>query len=86
MAEVYSVTAVRAQLRRFLAGEISRRDLGRWLEPFVLAEEEGPRTEALDLAWDIELVLMEATHVDLTEEEVREELLPLARARTASPT
>ena len=76
MTAIYTVETLRAELRRYLAGETSRRELREWLLPLTWSEEG--EAEVIALAWDIELLFMEAVGSDATEEELRAELRPLA--------
>ena len=76
MSATYTVASLRAELRRYLAGETSRRELREWLLPLTWSEEG--EAEVVALAWDIELLFMEAVGSDATEEELRAELRPLA--------
>ena len=76
MAEVYTAAAVRAQIGKYLADEIDRAQLDDWLFPLLWAND-GP-ADALELGWDAELRLMEASRGHLTEEELRERLRSLA--------
>ena len=76
MAEVYTVAAVRAQVSKYLLGTIDRVQITEWLTPLVWLEEGD--AEAVDLAWEVALLLAEASRGHLTEEELREQLQNLA--------
>ena len=76
MAQMYTVAVVRAQIEKYVLGEIDRVQLDEWLFP-LLWPNEGP-ADALDLGWSAELRLMEASRGDLTEEELRASLRTLA--------
>lgn len=69
---MYTATAVRAQIEKYVLGEIDRVQLDEWLFP-LLWPEEGP-ADALDLGWSAELLLMEAGGGYLSEDELRAEL------------
>ena len=83
MTASYTVASLRAELRRYLAGETSRRELREWLLPLTWSEEG--EAEVVTLAWDIELLFMEAVGSDATEEELRAELRPLAGMDADTP-
>ncbi len=68
MAQMYTVAVVRAQIEKYVLGEIERVQLDEWLFP-LLWPDEGP-ADALDLGWSAELLLMEAGRGDLSEEEL----------------
>ena len=84
MREFYSLTAVRAQIGRYVSGEISRRQIEDWLLPLVWAEDAEP--EVVDLAWSAQLLLMEASGGYLSEEELRAQLAPLAALHRGEPS
>ena len=75
MAQMYTVAVVRAQIEKYVLGEIDRVQLDEWLFP-LLWPDEGP-ADALDLGWSAELLLMEAGRGHLTEEELRASLRSL---------
>ena len=84
MRESYSLTAVRAQIGRYVLGEISRRQIEDWLLPLVWTEDAEP--EVVDLAWSAQLLLMEASGGYLSEEELRAQLAPLATMHRGEPS
>ena len=84
MREAYPLTAVRTRIGRYVLGEISIDQLEDWLIPVVWAEEGDP--EAVGLAWDAQLLLMEASGGYHTEEELRAQLAPLARMHMGEPS
>lgn len=75
MPQVYTVADVRAQIRKYVLGEIDRAELDEWLFP-LLWPDVGP-ADALDLGWSAELLLMEAARGHLDEAELRESLRAL---------
>lgn len=83
MQDAYTVASVRAQVGRFLLGQIDRRQLDEWLFPLVWSGD-GDR-DVVDLAWSVELLLMEASGGYLSEEELGAALLPLARIEVGEP-
>ncbi len=76
MRESYPLIAVRTQIGRYILGEISLDQLEDWLFPLVWKEEG--ELDAVGLAWDAQLLLMEASGGYHTEEELRAQLVPLA--------
>ena len=74
MPDSYAVVALRAQVGQYLTGQIDRRQLDEWLFPLVWSDEGGH--DAIDLAWSVELLLMEASGGYLSEEELRAALMP----------
>lgn len=84
MRKPYPLIAVRAQLGRYVLGEISRRQLEDWLIPLVWTEDAEP--EVVDLAWGAQLLLMEASGGYLTEEELRAQMAPLAAMHRGEPS
>ena len=76
MAEVYTVAAVRAEINSYLLGKVERKQLTEWLTPLVWLEEGD--AEAVDLAWEVALLLTEASRGHLTDEELRGQLQDLA--------
>lgn len=84
MRESYSLIAVRTQIGRYVSGEISLAQLEDWLIPLVWVEDAGP--EVVGLAWDAQLLLMEASGRYHTEEELRAQLAPLAALPEAAPS
>lgn len=83
MREAYPLIAVRTRIGRYICGEISLAQLEDWLTPAVWAEEGEP--DAVGLAWDAQLLLMEASGGYHTEEELRAQLAPLAATHTGAP-
>lgn len=75
MAQMYTAAAVRAQIEKYVLGEIDRVQLDEWLFP-LLWPDEGPE-DALDLGWSAELLLMEAGRGHLSEDELRANLRSL---------
>ena len=75
MAQMCTVAVVRAQIEKYVLGEIDRVQLDEWLFP-LLWPDEGP-ADALDLGWSAELLLMETSRGHLTEEELRASLRAL---------
>ena len=75
MAQMYTVAVVRAQIEKYVLGEIDRVQLDEWLFP-LLWPDEGP-ADALDLGWSAELSLMETSRGHLSEEELRASLRAL---------
>ncbi|MDE2670743.1 MAG: hypothetical protein OXI51_13950 [Chloroflexota bacterium] len=83
MPDAYTVASVRAQVGRFLMGQLSRQQLDEWLFPLVWFED-GDR-EVVDLAWSVELLLMEASGGYLSEEELRTGLVTYADIPLGEP-
>lgn len=84
MGESYPLIAVRTWIGWYILGQISRAQLEDWLFPIVWVENAEP--EVVDLAWDAQLLLMEASGGYHTEEELRAQLLPLAAIHMGIPT
>ena len=85
MPETYTVAALRAQLARYVRGDIDSQALAEWLIP--LTWTGSGETEALELARQVELSLMERSSGHVTDEELRAELRPLAdMAAGATPS
>lgn len=84
MREAYPLIAVRTWIGRYVLGEISLNQLEDWLIPVVWAEEGEP--DAIRLAWDAQLLLMEASGGYHTEEELRAQLVPLAAMHMGEPS
>ncbi len=76
MVDVYTVAAVRAEINSYLLGKVDRKQITEWLTPLVW-QEEGD-SEAVDLAWEVALLLTEASRGHLAEEELREQFQDLA--------
>lgn len=76
MPETYTVAALRAQLARYVRGDIDSQALAEWLIPLTWTGAGAP--EALELARQVELSLMERSSGHVTDEELRAELRPLA--------
>jgi hypothetical protein len=75
------IDEVAAQVRRFLAGELSRDELQDWLVPFVWDPElVSVDPQADDLISSIQLELSEFTGGYLTEDELRDHLRTLLPA------
>ena len=72
---MYTVAVVRAQIEKYVLGEIDRVQLDEWLFP-LLWPDEGP-ADALDLGWSAEFLLMEAGRSHLAEEELQASLRSL---------
>ena len=68
MADVYTLAAVRARIKSYLAKKVDRKQFTVWLTPLVWREKGD--AEAVDLGWSVALLLMEAGRGDLTEEEL----------------
>ena len=83
MPDTYTTTDVRVQVGRFLMGQLSRRRLDEWLLPLVWSDAGTP--EATDLAWSVELLLMEASGGYLSEDELRSALVPYAQFEVGKP-
>ena len=84
MREAYPLIVVRAWIGRYILGEINRAQLEDWLFPVVWVEDAEP--EVVDLAWDAQLLLMEASGGYHTEEELRAQLRPLAAMHKGAPS
>ena len=83
MQDAYTVAGLRSQVGRFLVGGIDRRQLDEWLFPLVWHEDGAP--DVVDLAWSVELLLMEASGGYLSEEELRASLVPYANIPVGKP-
>ena len=83
MRDTYTVASLRVQVGEYLMGRIDRRQLDEWLFPLVWSEEGD--AEVVDLAWSVELLLMEASGGYLSEAELDAALLPLARFEFGAP-
>ena len=75
MAEMHTVAAVRAQIEKYVLGEIGRKQLTVWLTPLVWQDEGA--SEAIDLAWSVALHLAEAGRGHRDEDELRASLRAL---------
>ena len=84
MREAYPLIAVRTWIGRYVLGEISRAQLEDWLFPLVWVGDAEP--DAVGLAWDAQLLLMEASGGYHTEEELRAQLRPLAAPHKGEPS
>ena len=83
MQDAYTVASVRAQVGRFLLGRIDRRQLDEWLFPLVWSEDGDH--DVVDIAWSVELLLMEASGGYLSEDELRAALVPHAQIEMGEP-
>ncbi|MCY3882130.1 MAG: hypothetical protein OXG61_08430 [Chloroflexi bacterium] len=83
MPDAYTVPSVKAQVGRFLMGRLSRQQLDEWLLPLVWSEDDD--RDVVDLAWSVELLLMEASGGYLSEDELRGGLVPYAQFEVGRP-
>lgn len=84
MSATYTVAALRAQLARYVRGDIDSQALAEWLIPLTWTGAGAP--EALELARQVELSLMERSSGHVTDEELRAELRPLAGMDADAPS
>ena len=74
MATVYTLESVRAQMKRFIDGEVNCMEMDSWLDPLVSADEGDPCV--LGLAYEILLHIYEYTGDYITLEQARDEMRP----------
>ena len=75
---------IRAQLTRYLGGEISLQALHDWLTPRSWNIDRRSLPETAELVHTVELELSEFAHGDWTEEELKRHLRPLVSTYTVS--
>ncbi len=75
-AATSTVPSLRARIGEYLAGSITLQQLDEWLFPLIWCDAGTP--EVLDLAWSVDLLLMEASGGYRTDEELQVELRSLA--------
>ena len=83
MQDAYTVASLRAQVGRFLLGGIDRRQLDEWLFPLIWSGDDD--SGVVNLAWSVELLLMEASGGYLSDEELRAALVPYAQVVMGDP-
>ncbi len=69
---------IRQRLARYIAGEISLDQFSDWFQPVMWDIENTGNSTAINLAYQVELCLAEASNGDWTETELKNLLRPLA--------
>jgi hypothetical protein len=69
---------IRQELRRYLAGELPIAEFTDWFIPILWDAAEGNNEAAADLAAHVDLLLIEYSNGDWTEDQLRDLLRPLA--------
>jgi hypothetical protein len=76
---------IRSQIAGYIEGAISLDSFQKWFIPIAWEiEQAGVSSDEVELVNNIELLLAEYTSEHLTEDELRDELRPLAPQQTAS--
>lgn len=79
-------TEIRAQLEQYLGGTLSLRQFQEWFALSTWDIDQAGNSALKELAYKIELALAEYLSGHLPEDELKNELSPLARSLTAGLT